>query len=235
MGMMGVSDLKAGRSIPSQAELGRFISRDPIGFSGGLNLFNGAGTNPVTFVDPNGLQSCSSGVVGATLETITTWAGEVTGIAGGLGGSTVGAGGTITGIGIFAGIAGVIGITGYEAAQSLEYAAIAEAEAIAAESRLLVKQAAMARSGNGFQRLSPQERSRIGKIGQCASSYAKDIKRCNGLTPQICAGMESLDGWNVTKQLAEIKAVCRAQAAVRFAACITRAEGRPSSYPPRFP
>lgn len=36
------------------AELGRFISRDPIGFDGGLNLFNGAGTNPVTFVDPSG-------------------------------------------------------------------------------------------------------------------------------------------------------------------------------------
>ncbi len=37
------------------AELGRFISRDPIGFKGGLNLFNGASTNPVTMVDPSGL------------------------------------------------------------------------------------------------------------------------------------------------------------------------------------
>jgi RHS repeat-associated protein len=37
------------------AELGRFISRDPIGFAGGLNLFNGAATNPVTFVDPSGM------------------------------------------------------------------------------------------------------------------------------------------------------------------------------------
>ncbi len=35
--------------------LGRFISRDPIGFTGGLNLFNGAGASPVTFVDPAGL------------------------------------------------------------------------------------------------------------------------------------------------------------------------------------
>jgi RHS repeat-associated protein len=34
--------------------LGRFISRDPIGFRGGLNLFNGSSTNPVTFVDPSG-------------------------------------------------------------------------------------------------------------------------------------------------------------------------------------
>lgn len=38
------------------SDLGRFISRDPIGFRGGLNLFNGAGTNPVTFVDPTGLE-----------------------------------------------------------------------------------------------------------------------------------------------------------------------------------
>lgn len=38
-----------------EAELGRFISRDPIGFDGGLNLFIGAGTNPVTFSDPSGL------------------------------------------------------------------------------------------------------------------------------------------------------------------------------------
>lgn len=37
-------------------DLGRFISRDPIGFRGGLNLFGTAfGNNPVTFVDPMGL------------------------------------------------------------------------------------------------------------------------------------------------------------------------------------
>ena len=38
------------------SDLGRFISRDPIGFSGGLNLYNGAGTNPVSRVDPTGLE-----------------------------------------------------------------------------------------------------------------------------------------------------------------------------------
>ena len=36
-------------------DLGRFISRDPIGFAGGLNLCNGAGVSPVTMVDPTGL------------------------------------------------------------------------------------------------------------------------------------------------------------------------------------
>jgi hypothetical protein len=55
MGMSGVSTLKAGHSIPAEADLGRFISRDPIGFAGGLNLFNGAGASPVTFVDEGGL------------------------------------------------------------------------------------------------------------------------------------------------------------------------------------
>lgn len=37
------------------SELGRFISRDPIGFAGGLNLFVGSSTNPVTYTDASGL------------------------------------------------------------------------------------------------------------------------------------------------------------------------------------
>ena len=48
-----------GRSVGHRhfvPDLGRFISRDPIGFQGGLNLFNGAGANPVNYVDPSGLE-----------------------------------------------------------------------------------------------------------------------------------------------------------------------------------
>lgn len=48
-------------------ELGRFISRDPIGFAGGLNLFNGASANPVTMVDPWGLNPVVGNVVRVVL------------------------------------------------------------------------------------------------------------------------------------------------------------------------
>ncbi|WP_347258184.1 RHS repeat-associated core domain-containing protein [Methylocaldum sp.] len=37
------------------AHIGRFISEDPIGFEGGLNLYAYVGGNPVTLVDPSGL------------------------------------------------------------------------------------------------------------------------------------------------------------------------------------
>ena len=39
------------------SELGRFISRDPIGFAGGLNLYRYGVNNPLTFVDFMGLDS----------------------------------------------------------------------------------------------------------------------------------------------------------------------------------
>jgi len=37
------------------ANLGRFISEDPIGFDGGLNLYAYVGGNPIMAVDPLGL------------------------------------------------------------------------------------------------------------------------------------------------------------------------------------
>ena len=40
-------------SDPSQGVLGRFISKDPIGHAGGLNLY-AYPTNPVTEADPSG-------------------------------------------------------------------------------------------------------------------------------------------------------------------------------------
>jgi RHS repeat-associated protein len=41
-------------------QLGRFISRDPIGFAGGLNLYGYVGNNPLTFTDPYGLRKSYS-------------------------------------------------------------------------------------------------------------------------------------------------------------------------------
>ena len=37
------------------AHIGRFISEDPIGFEGGLNLYAYVGGNPINLVDPSGL------------------------------------------------------------------------------------------------------------------------------------------------------------------------------------
>ncbi len=40
---------------------GRYISADPIGLEGGLNLYSYANQNPVNFIDPEGLKTCGSG------------------------------------------------------------------------------------------------------------------------------------------------------------------------------
>lgn len=53
--MIRVSSLNERLSNTTQASLGRFLSRDPIGFAGGLNLFSYGANNPVNFVDEDGL------------------------------------------------------------------------------------------------------------------------------------------------------------------------------------
>jgi len=52
------------------AEVGRFISEDPIGFQGGLNLYAYVGGNPVSLVDPDGEFALNliGGGIGAGLE-----------------------------------------------------------------------------------------------------------------------------------------------------------------------
>jgi len=42
-------------SKAAQPQLGRFLSRDPIGHAGGLNLYEYGANNPVSMTDPNGL------------------------------------------------------------------------------------------------------------------------------------------------------------------------------------
>jgi uncharacterized protein RhaS with RHS repeats len=44
------------------ADIGRFISEDPIGFEGGLNLYAYVGGNPIMFVDPNGFSAERIGI-----------------------------------------------------------------------------------------------------------------------------------------------------------------------------
>ena len=53
------------------ANVGRFISEDPIGHEGGLNLYAYVGGNPVNFVDPSGKFLVNPITIGATIGGIT--------------------------------------------------------------------------------------------------------------------------------------------------------------------
>jgi RHS repeat-associated protein len=39
---------------------GRFVTRDPIGYSGGIDLYRYTGNNPIEWVDPSGPAACRS-------------------------------------------------------------------------------------------------------------------------------------------------------------------------------
>ena len=59
------------------ASIGRFISEDPAGFEGGLNLYAYVGGNPIIFIDPSGLgpEAAGSGcvVLCASWPTFPDW------------------------------------------------------------------------------------------------------------------------------------------------------------------
>ncbi|MGH9817008.1 MAG: RHS repeat-associated core domain-containing protein, partial [Candidatus Acidiferrales bacterium] len=51
-------------------QTGRFLTQDPIGLAGGVNLYSYAGSNPVNFSDPFGLNPCRHGMVAACLRAL---------------------------------------------------------------------------------------------------------------------------------------------------------------------
>lgn len=59
VGKFGVMDEGNGllfmRARYYDPDVGRFITKDPIGFTGGVNLYGYAGNNPYTYIDPVGL------------------------------------------------------------------------------------------------------------------------------------------------------------------------------------
>ncbi|MGE0493901.1 MAG: RHS repeat-associated core domain-containing protein [Vulcanimicrobiota bacterium] len=59
----GVPPLNAGHSKPSQPTLGRFLVRDPIGYSGGMNLYANCGNNPLNCTDPSGLDAAQQAAI----------------------------------------------------------------------------------------------------------------------------------------------------------------------------
>ncbi|WP_235430454.1 RHS repeat-associated core domain-containing protein [Xanthomonas sp. MUS 060] len=70
------------------AELGRFISEDPLQLAAGPNSYAYVGSNPISFIDPYGLEA----VIAPPIPYLPPWVGEIDGIlSAGPGGVIVGA------------------------------------------------------------------------------------------------------------------------------------------------
>ncbi|MEL7641055.1 MAG: RHS repeat-associated core domain-containing protein [Solidesulfovibrio sp.] len=66
------------------ATTGRFIRRDPIGLSGGVNLYRYAENNPISRIDPSGLLGEDSGGIDRLNESIRTMSGNEKLVLGGV-------------------------------------------------------------------------------------------------------------------------------------------------------
>jgi RHS repeat-associated protein len=72
------------------AGVGRWLNRDPIGFAGGINLYQGFGNSPTNFMDPSGLIPWQQGIAiigGATIGLIG--GGVIGAIEGGIAGNNL--------------------------------------------------------------------------------------------------------------------------------------------------
>jgi RHS repeat-associated protein len=131
----GFYHLRARHYAPS---LGKFLSRDPIGYAGGSNLYSYCGGDSINCVDPSGLDGlpiplplpASFDVVGLGAGLSEAWAGIVSGLrVAGVPGA-VGAGG------------GIITKHWIDALQAEEEAAIAEGALIHTETVMMAKKKA---------------------------------------------------------------------------------------------